>query len=174
MRTWDAETAESVERWADRELRLAIGAGPKTKSYGAYEPTGRHAWFAYTIAEVIAPLALRRLSEVWEVRPPYSDWRHYAPELRRRADEQMLAAKLSLDKSLAEWFSSNEASLQQDPSRQERIRIVADALLPIFDGEPEWGAAIGMLDDDFLRRTGSAANGVRLVLCTIGLAVGHK
>ena len=153
MRTWDDETAEYMEEWIEKEVRAAIGASPKAEGSGAYKPSGRHAWFAYVMAEVVAPLALRQLADAWKDRPPYPDWQHHASELRKHADEQMLVTQLPSGTTLAEWYSQNEALLQQDPSSQEWIRIVADALLPVFNEHPGWWAAIECLDGDFSRGT---------------------
>ena len=152
MRTWDDETAEYMEKWVEKEVRAAIGASPKVEDTARYEPQGPNAWFAYVVAEIVAPLALRRTAAVWAVRPPYPDWQHYGSTIRRCADEQILTATLPPGTSLAEWFAVNELLLQEDPS-QERIAIVADALLPIFNEHPEWWTAIECLDGDFSRGT---------------------
>ena len=152
MRTWDDETAEVVEWWTEKEVRSIFQAGPKVEGGGSYEPSGRHKWFAEVLAEVVAPRALRQLADAWEDRPPYPDWQHYASAIRRCADEQILTTQLPSSTTLAEWFAINESLLQEDPS-QGRIRIVADSLLPIFNQQPEWWAAIECLDGDFSRGT---------------------
>jgi hypothetical protein len=154
MTTWDKDTEQLMEKWTEQEVRAVVGASPATvEGGGVYEPSGRNAWFGYAIAEVVAPIALRRMAEVWEVRPPYPDWSGYAPAIRQHADEQMLTAKLPRGTTLAQWYCRNEPLLQADPSDQQRIQIVASALLPLFDAHPECFEAIGMIDDDFSRGT---------------------
>ncbi len=49
--------------------------------------------------------------------------------------------------TLAEWYRENEPLLQGDPGELERIRIVAAALLPLFDADLTCWEAIAALDD---------------------------
>ncbi len=85
MRKWDQDTEEFMERWTEKEVRATIGASPRStvQDNEEYEPTGPHAWFGYVVAEIVAPLALRRMSETWEARPSYPEWSDYAPAIRR-------------------------------------------------------------------------------------------
>lgn len=82
------------------------------------------------------------------VQPPYLSWRSCAPAIRQRADDITLAAKLLPGITLAEWFSQNEQWLQQDPTPQELTRVVAVALLPLFEQNADCWEATEWLDDD--------------------------
>ena len=103
-----------MQDWTEREVRAAIGASPKVEDDEEYEPTGRHKWFAEVVAEIVFLFAMRRMSKTWQVRPPYPDWRHYAPALAQHADEQIMTAQLASG-------SLNKRAIPKVPE-QEQIR----------------------------------------------------
>ncbi len=154
MRKWDAETEEFMQQWTEKEVRTAIGASPSCtvqddEHEEEYEPKGPNAWFGYAVAKIVTLVTLRRMSETWRVRPPYPDWRYYTPAIRQHADEQIRAAQLPPSTPLAQWFPENELLLQRELSSRARSRVVAAALLPLFEKEPDCWAATKWLDDDF-------------------------
>jgi hypothetical protein len=156
MTTWDEGTERYMQEWTEKQVQAAIeiGASPAAiENDQEYKPRGPHAWFGYAIAELVAPLALRRMAETWKDRPPNPDWSDYAPAIHRHADEQMLTAQLPPGTTLVQWYYENEPLLKADPSDQQRTRIVATALLPIFDADLTCWEAINMMDDDFSRGT---------------------
>ena len=75
-----------------------------------------------------------------------------AAGIRQRADEMVVAAKLPPGMTLAQWFAENEVLLQQDPNA-ERTRVVAAALLPLFERTPDCWDAMNWLDDDMTQDT---------------------
>src|ERR1039458_5280619 len=98
-----------MQERTEKEVRAAVGAIPAAVANDEeYEPRGRHAWFGYVVAEIVAPLVLRQMSETWKDRPPYPDWQGYAPDLRKCADEQMLTPQLPPGMTLAQWYCENE------------------------------------------------------------------
>src|SRR5579862_1995209 len=46
-------------------------------------------WFEETICEVASLYALGRMAEVWSRRPPYENWKSYAPQLKKYRDERI-------------------------------------------------------------------------------------
>jgi hypothetical protein len=150
MKRWDAETETFMQEWTEQEVRTAIGVTPgcTVQDIEEYEPTGPHRWFAEAIAEIASLFTLGRMSEIWKDRPPYPNWRDYAPELTKHADEMTMTAKLPSGITLAQWYRENELLLQEDPTRQERNRVVAVALLPLFEEQPECWEATNWLDED--------------------------
>jgi len=144
---------EVLQQWTEREVRAAIGADPcgTVQADEMPEPWGRHRWFAEVVAEIAGVFALRRISETWEIAPPYPDWQGYAPAIRQYADERVQTAKLPCGITLAEWFSVNESELQRDPCHRGQIAIVAAAILPLFEAEPACWEATDWLDFDMSR-----------------------
>jgi len=149
------ETEQLMQEWAAQEIRATIGADPggTIQDIGEYEPRGPNAWFGYVVAEIAGIITLRRMSKTWRISPPYPDWRHYAPALRRNADKQLVTTQLPPDVTLAEWYHRIEPLLQQDPGDHGRSRIIAVALLPLFEAHSECWEAISAMDDDFSRGT---------------------
>mgnify|MGYP000950549487 CR=1 FL=1 len=86
-------------------------------------------------------LALRRMAETTP-----AGFRSHAPAIRRKADEWTTSARLLPGITLAQWFAENEPLLQEGFSRQERVRVVAVALLPLFKQNPDSWEATEWLD----------------------------
>ena len=137
-----------MEQWTEREVRAAIGATPCCDVLDGeeQEPTGPHRWFAEALAEIVTVVAMQRMSET--DRSPHPDWKQYAPELARHADEWITTARLPPGTTLARWYRENQPLLQQEPSLRERNRVVAVALLPLFEERPDCWKAIDWLDYD--------------------------
>ncbi len=144
----NAYDEEVLAQWAEKEVRMALGATTAIADTDEREPWGRHKWFAEVIAEIATILALRRMSEALRVRPPRPAWRSCAPAIRQLSDERVLAAQLPRGITLAEWFRVNESELQRDPCNREQIAIVAAALRPLFEAEPACWVATDWLDFD--------------------------
>ena len=100
------------------------------------------------VADASGIITLRRVAEAWRVRPPYPSWRPCAPAIRRRANEMVITATLPPGLTLAQWFSQNEPLLQQDSVNPELVRVMAVALLPLFEHEPGCDEAANWLDDN--------------------------
>jgi hypothetical protein len=87
------------------------------------------------------------MSETWKVRPPYPNWRDYAPALSEYADERIRSSQLPPGKTLAQWYRENESLLQQEPCQRDKNTVAAAALLPLFEKQPENWEAITWLND---------------------------
>lgn len=153
---YDQKAATVLRGWTEKEYRKTVGASPRSEvtENNEFNPKGPHRWFAEALAEASLLIALRQMAETWKDRPPYLSWRKHAPGIRRKADEMMFTAMLPFGTTLAEWFVENEPLLQQDPSNQELVRVVAVALLPVCEeNSNSWRAATGLLDDDMTQET---------------------
>jgi hypothetical protein len=150
MKKYDEEAAGVLAEWTEKEYRAAVGARPRCEvtEVNEFNPRGPHRWFAESLADISAIIAMQQMAETWKVSPPFSSWRSCAAGIRQKADEMILAAQLLPEITLAQWYKENEPHLQQDPTNQERIRVVAVALLPVFENEPECWQATEWLDDD--------------------------
>ena len=153
MKTYDQQAASVLAEWTEKEFRATLGVPPRaTQDDNEYEPKGPHRWFAESVADISAIVAMRQMSETWKVRPPYLSWRSRAPVIRQRADDMVLAAQLPSGMTFVQWFAENEVLLQQDPTA-ERTRVVAAALLPLFERTPDCWDAMNWLDDDMTQDT---------------------
>ncbi len=104
------------------------------------DPTG-NLWFEESICEMASLFVLRRMSETWKTDPPYPNWKTYADSLANYARDYMEQAKLPPGKSLPQWYQEHATALARIATDRERNRVVATALLPKFEAQPEhWGA----------------------------------
>jgi hypothetical protein len=105
-------------------------------------------WFEESLCELASLFALHRMAETWKTRPPYSNWKSYAPSLAKYADERIAKAKLPEGKTLAQWYAENAEALRKDATDRPRNCIVAGVLLPLFENQPEAWAAVEYLNTE--------------------------
>jgi len=103
-------------------------------------------WFEESICEVASLYVLRSMADEWQTRPPYPNWKSFAPKLAEYADKRLAERKLPEGKSLSVWYRAEAAALRGDPVNRDRNRLVAGALLPMFEKSPEHWAAIAFLN----------------------------
>jgi hypothetical protein len=106
----------------------------------------RNEWFEESLCEMASLFALRRMSETWKTRPPYPNWKDYAPALAKYADERMEKAQLPAKTTLAKWFRQNADELHKSATLREKNTVVAVALLPLFEKQPEHWEAVSYLN----------------------------
>ncbi|MFW6161226.1 MAG: hypothetical protein ACODAJ_00565 [Planctomycetota bacterium] len=108
-----------------------------------YEPTEKaNKWFEESLCELASLYALRRMAETWRVQPPYPNWRGFAKHLRAYANDRIRKSQLPDDTTLAAWYRANKAALRKEPCDRARNNVVAVALLPLFEAEPQHWAAL--------------------------------
>lgn len=98
---------------------------------------GKNHWLEESLCEVASLFALRAMGEGWKTKPPYPNWKDYAPHLTRYAQERIDATRKSLkDESFPAWFRANEVAMRENSTIREKNNIVAIQLLPLFEAEP--------------------------------------
>lgn len=117
-------------------------------------------WFEESICNVGSLFTMRQMAKTWRTKPPYPNWKDYAPTLSSYVDEEMdkPERKLPAGVTLAEWYKQNERRLRtgsvMDAEARHMQAIVASVLLPMFEKSPEDWAAIGYLN---VKRTGDSS-----------------
>ena len=94
-------------------------------------------WLAESLCETASLFALRAMAKTWETKPPYANWKSFAPHLASYAKERMDAPahQLPAGKDFAAWFRENEPAQRLGWTR-ERNTVIARQLLPLFEAEP--------------------------------------
>ena len=110
------------------------------------ETPHRNKWFEESLCEMGSLFALRRMSEVWAVRPPYPNWKSYAKSLGDYADERIEKARLPAGKTFAAWYREEAEHLYADAALRDKNTTVAVALLPLFEREPQHWEAVSYLN----------------------------
>jgi hypothetical protein len=106
----------------------------------------RNKWFEESLCEMASLFALRRMSETWKTQPPYPNRKDYAGALHKYADERIQKAQLPAGATLAQWFQLSADELYKNATLREKNTIVAVALLPVFEKQPEHWEAVTYLN----------------------------
>lgn len=102
------------------------GGSPQTK------------WFEEVICELCSIYALRRMSAVWAVNPPYSNWQIFSGSLSDYAETIVNNPKYQLPAGteFSSWLQTNRPELEADPYLREKNTTIALQLLPLFEQNP--------------------------------------
>lgn len=102
-------------------------------------------WFEESICELASLYTLRQMSESWKTDAPYDHWQDYGASLYAYAEERIGDSQLE-DQTLAEWYRDHSAELHASATKRNLNNVVAVALLPLFEDNPENWAAIQYLN----------------------------
>ncbi|MDE0820973.1 MAG: hypothetical protein OSA95_07615 [Opitutales bacterium] len=107
-----------------------------------YKPGARdNLWFEESLCETASLFVMRRMREDWELNPPYSNWKSYAPALGEYAQKRLDQHAWPKLVSVSEWYNQNQKELRQNPTNRAKNTTIATKLLPLFEQRPEnWGA----------------------------------
>jgi hypothetical protein len=107
-------------------------------------------WFEESICEAAALYTLRSLARQWSAAEAGSLQARHAADLRAYADYFLGESHRQLPPgvSLADWFRAHHADLASNPYHRQRNELVAKALLPYFEQNPDSWEAIAFLNTD--------------------------
>lgn len=108
--------------------------------------TGPNDWFEESLCELASFFTLRQMAREWREDPPWQNWREYSSALDDYCQRLLEKGQLPLGMDLATWFSNEEQHLRRTPADRQRNRIVAVALLPLFEESPEIWRAVATLN----------------------------
>jgi len=106
----------------------------------------RNKWFEESLCEAASLFALRAMAEVWKNRPPYRNWKDYAPRLAKYAQDRLDKGKLPEKTTLAAWYRQHSGELARNATDRARNQIVAGALLTLLEKKPESWEAVTWLN----------------------------
>lgn len=107
-------------------------------------------WFEEAVCEAASLFAMPRMAETWKTRPPYPNWKSYAPHLKTYVDKIIAKQKMP-DTSLADWYRANAASLRKNAVQRDKNRVVSLKLLELIAKNPKHLDAIRSLNSGPLR-----------------------
>ena len=136
--------------WAQYSFQFAHEFGHILCSYNSDEH--RNKWFEESICELASLFALRRMTDVWAQKPPYPNWKSYAPYLKEYAQERIKKAALPEGTTLAKWYEDNAPVLAANAVDRDRNTTVAATLLPLFEAAPEKWEAVTWLNGEKLTK----------------------
>jgi hypothetical protein len=129
--------------WSQWVFQFAHEFGHILSNYDAVAHENK--WFEETICEVASLFVLRRLADTWKKGPAPPNWKNYAPNLQKYAQERIDKAQLPPNTTLPQWYEANARRLAKTGYDRDMNTLVAVQLLPLFEKEPEHWEAIADL-----------------------------
>jgi hypothetical protein len=109
----------------------------------------KNQWFEEALGELASMYAVTAMGQTWQTAPPFPNWKGYAPNLTKYAEELLRkeGSDLPAGQTLAAWYKANESALRRDPYDRDKNRIVAKLLLPLKLETPASWEAFGYLNN---------------------------
>lgn len=108
--------------------------------------TRTHLWFEEALCETASLFVLRRMADAWAEKPPYPNWRDFAPHLEAYATKRLAESPRPPEVALADWYAQRRDALRERPTDRDNGLAIAAALLPLFEKSPERWAAVHWLN----------------------------
>lgn len=129
------------------------------KERNGHEVATANQWFEEALCETASLFTLRRLSASWASGAGWAGRTDTSPTRQWAANPAVYAAyadflgtqehrRLPAGQTLDRWYRENEAALRTSPYLREKNELVAAALLPLFERNPELWRAIVYLNPD--------------------------
>lgn len=98
-------------------------------------------WFVESCCDMVSLILLRRMSKVWDCKPPFRNWSDYAPRFEEYAQNHIHQAitkvfqseSLPYQSQVHKWLASVNSSFRPCPTWRERNVIIAEMLRPLFE-----------------------------------------
>jgi hypothetical protein len=103
-------------------------------------------WFEETMCETASLFVLRRLAREWDERPPYANWKSYAPQFRQYADDVMDSRSQVGSAHLGDYFRKHQRELEATPRDRDLNGAMAVVLLGIMENSPSSWEAVTWLN----------------------------
>ncbi len=103
-------------------------------------------WFEESLCETASLFALREMGKSWKTKPPYPNWKSFAPHLTKYAQDRIDATSPLDGQSLADWYRENRMELRANGTVREKNAVVARALLELFEKHPAGWQAVRSLN----------------------------
>ncbi len=130
--------------WSQYSFQFAHELGHILCRYD--DDTHRNKWFEESICEMASLFALRRMTETWKTQPPFSNWKDYGPSLHKYAEDRIQKARLPAGVTLAAWYAERAEAFSKNATERDNNLVIANALLPYFEEQPERWAAVWFLN----------------------------
>lgn len=104
-------------------------------------------WLDECLCETASLFVLRAMSRSWLERPPYPNWKSFAPRLSDYVDErlQQRVHQLPAGMAFVQWFNAELPSLRENATQREKNTIIAAQLLPVFERHPKAWATVAAI-----------------------------
>jgi hypothetical protein len=94
------------------------------------ESVGRFDWLEESLCELASFFCLKKMSQTWQINPPYSNWCDYAICLEKYPENQRPIRKDT--KPFADWLEENIEELSKKRYMRDENAIIAWRLFSLF------------------------------------------
>ncbi len=110
-------------------------------------------WFEESLCETASLFVLRRMSETWKTNPPYANWKSQSVALKEYAEQRLKDTEKLDGLTLSQWYQRNEPELIKTGVNRKKNQVIATALLPLFEKNPEHWEAVSFLNQSDPQKT---------------------
>ncbi len=104
-------------------------------------------WLEECLCETASLFCLRAMAQTWTTKPPYPNWKSYAPSLADYVAKHLASPQRRLPdgQTFAAWFAAEEPGLRKNGSQRDKNTVIAQQLLPLFEATPSGWEALSAL-----------------------------
>ncbi len=93
-------------------------------------------WLEESLCETASLFCLRAMAKTWQTKPPYPNWKSYAPALADYAAKRLAEAPPMPDgPAFVAWFAAEQEEMRKRWTRDKNL-VIARQLLPLFEATP--------------------------------------
>jgi len=94
-------------------------------------------WLEECLCETASLFCLRSMAQTWQTKPPYPNWKSYAPALADYAAKRLAEAPPIPDgPAFIAWFAAEQEEMRKRWTRDKNL-VIARQLLPLFEATPQ-------------------------------------
>ena len=105
----------------------------------------RFGWFEEALCELASIYCIDSMSNTWQTKPPYANWRDYANSLRDYVTAITDNPQYTIATPFNRWLERNLNELYQNRYKRDETRIIALKLLPLFKADTKLWETIQFL-----------------------------
>jgi hypothetical protein len=104
-------------------------------------------WLEECLCEMASLFCLRAMAQSWQTKPPYPNWKSYAPALADYSAKLLANPQHQLPEgqAFASWFAAEESGLHKNWAMRDKNTVIARQLLPLFEASPRGWEALPSL-----------------------------
>ena len=96
-----------------------------------------NSWFEESICETASLFVLKNMTKEWKKKPPYANWKPYALEFEKYANNRLKKHPWPSNQSVSFWYNKHKILLEKNPVNREKNTTIATRFLEFFNQNPK-------------------------------------
>jgi hypothetical protein len=134
-------------RWAQYAYQFAHEYCHHLIEWNFIKEKDKFGWFEESICELASILSLKNMSKVWQINPPYPNWKSYSVSLNEYADNVLNNNPYKIETTLSDWITENTPKLEKDRYLRKMNNFIASSICDIFEKTPSLWNSITYLNE---------------------------